>query len=112
MMSRLYKCIFLIACAYVFIFVFPLCTHAKPPRPGPNFVWIAPHTTPDGNVIPGHWKYNGPRVRGKVWIPGHYMPDGSWSQGHWKTLAPPEPGKVWVPGHYGPGGRWIRGHWR
>ena len=59
------------------------CTHARPKRPGPDFVWVAPHKGPGGVIIPGHWKY----------------------------VGPPKPGRVWVPGHYGPGGKWVPGHW-
>ena len=111
-MSKLYKGVLIVACAYVLVFVFPFCTHAKPPKPGPNFVWVKPHTVPDGTSIPGHWKYKGPKTQGKTWVPGHYRPDGSWNPGHWKKLVPPKSGKTWVPGHHGPKGRWIPGHWK
>ena len=65
-------------------FCFIGCVQARPPRPGPNFVWIAPHPGPAGKIIPGHWKYTG--------------------------VAPP-PGRHWVPGHFNPAGRWVPGHW-
>ncbi|HEC68510.1 MAG TPA: hypothetical protein ENI35_06885 [Candidatus Desulfofervidus auxilii] len=110
-MFRRFK-LFLIGCIIILPLVFSSCVHAKPPKPGPNFVWVAPHTTPNGVFIPGHWKYVGPAKKGKVWIPGHYRPNGKWIPGHWKILTPPRAKAVWVPGHYGPGGRWIPGHWR
>ena len=91
----------------------PGCSHARPPKPGPNFVWVPPHTTPDGVFIRGHWKYAGPPVPGKIWVPGHYNAAGEWVPGHWKYReGPPRKGAVWVPGHFGPGGKWIPGHWR
>lgn len=97
----------------VFSVFFISCAHAKPPKPGPNFVWVESHETPDGDVIPGYWKYTGPPVKGKVWVRGHHSADGSWVAGHWKVLTPPpRKGANWVPGHYGPRGRWIPGHWR
>ncbi|HDZ91580.1 MAG: hypothetical protein JRJ09_07175 [Deltaproteobacteria bacterium] len=88
------------------------CTHARPPKPGPDFVWVAPHRTPDGRFIKGHWKHTGTPRPGKVWVPGHYSPDGTWVPGHWKKTPKAKPGGVWVPGHYGPGGRWVPGHWK
>ena len=88
------------------------CAHAKPPKPGPGFVWIKGHQTPAGDAVPGHWKYVGPPVKGKTWVPGHFNDDDVWVEGHWKALAPPKKGAVWVPGHHGPRGRWLPGHWR
>jgi len=86
--------------------------HATPPRPGPNFVWVAPHIAPSGVHVPGHWKYVGPPKPGQAWIPGFYAPNGAWAPGHWKPVGLPRPGAVWTAGHYGPKGRWIPGHWR
>ena len=90
---------------------------ARPPRPGPNFEWVAPRTDEKGATIPGYWKYRGPEKAGKVWIPARRDKYGTRVPGHWKTLQPPsrdkksEKARKWVPGRYGPGGRWIRGHW-
>ncbi len=84
---------------------------SRPPKPGPHFVWIAPHRTAAGIYIPGHWVYKGPGRPGRVWVPGHYGPDGKWIAGHWKKIEVRKRG-VWVPGHYGPRGRWIPGHWK
>ena len=81
-------------------------------RPGPDFVWVAPYTTPGGAFIHGHWKYVGPPRHSKVWISGHYNRYGDWVPGHWKKLRSPQKGAKWVPGYRTPGGRWIPGHWR
>jgi len=88
------------------------CAQARPPKPGPDYVWVAPHKAPNGAMIPGHWKYTGPAKPGKDWVPGHHAPNGKWVPGHWKTVAPMKKGGVWVPGHWGPKGKWIPGHWR
>jgi hypothetical protein len=32
---------------------------ARPPKPGPNFIWVKKYTTPLGITIPAHWKYRG-----------------------------------------------------
>lgn len=108
-----------ITLAYVLlIFVLPLffasTSHCIPTKPGPHFVWIEPHTTVDGTLIRGHWKYTGPSKANKVWVMGHYNSEGEWVLGHWKLLGHPRPhkGAIWVPGHHGPKGRWIPGHWR
>jgi hypothetical protein len=86
---------------------------ARPPKPGPDFVWVPPHTTPGGVLIQGYWRYDGPAQSGRTWVPGHYNRRGVWVPGHWKNLgAAPHPGAVWVPGHRAPDGRWIPGHWR
>lgn len=88
------------------------CAQARPPKPGPNFVWIAPHKNPRGYAVPGHWKYVGPRHPKKVWVPGHRAPNGNWISGHWRNVGKKRPGSKWIPGHFGPGGKWIPGHWR
>ena len=111
-MYRLFKIMIIVACLNCLPFLFSSCTHARPPKPGPNFVWVAPYSLPSGISVPGHWKHIGPAYSGKTWVPGHYTPDGTWRQGHWKKLVSPKPGKIWVPGHHGPLGRWIPGHWR
>jgi hypothetical protein len=92
--------------------VFSASVHAIPPKPGPDFVWVDEHRTPDGTIIEGHWKYIGPNTPGKTWIPGHRERNGEWIPGHWKDIPRPKKGGVWVPGHYGPKGRWIPGHWK
>ena len=88
------------------------CAHARPPKPGPNFVWVAPHHAPGGAMVPGHWKYTGPARPGQGWIPGHRAPNGKWVPGHWKTVPKGKRGGAWVPGHWSPKGKWIPGHWR
>lgn len=60
------------------------CAHTKPPRPGKNFIWVPPRTTPAGEFIPGHWKRTGPVVEGKVWVPARRGPNGRWIPGHWR----------------------------
>lgn len=104
--------LFLIIYTMILAFSFVVYSHAKPPKPGPNFVWVKPHTTPNGILIPGHWKHVGSSQKGKVWVPGHRAPNGKWVSGHWKTITPPRPGAVWIPGDYGPNGDWIPGYWR
>ncbi len=86
--------------------------HSAPPRPGPNFVWVAPHTNESGVYIHGHWKYVGPALSDKVWVQGHYNNNGKWVAGHWKKQASSKQGKSWVPGHRAPDGTWVPGHWR
>lgn len=93
-------------------FVFQSCSHARPPKPGPDFVWIKPHTAPSGVTVPGHWEYAGPDKPGSVWVPGHRAAGGEWVAGHWKSVPSPRPGAKWIPGHQGPRGKWIPGHWR
>jgi len=57
-----------------------------PPRPAPNYIWIA-----------GHWGWR-----------GHWV----WIGGHWQVG---QAGHAWIGGHWerGPKGRyrWIPGHW-
>ena len=97
-------------------FILPLescaVTYPHPVHHGPNFVWVAPRTTPGGVVIPGHWVYRGKPYKNKVWVPGHYNRRGHWIHGHWKTIKRPRHGAVWVPGHWNRRGVWISGHWR
>jgi hypothetical protein len=50
--------------------------YTKPPKPGPNFIWVKPYTLPDGISIPGHWKYTGPPKKGKTRMLGHYKSKG------------------------------------
>ena len=108
------KSILLSVCLYVFLFMpfVSSCAHARPPKPGPNFVWVAPHRTADGMMVEGHWKYKGPERPGNAWVPRHRAPDGKWIPGHWKAVPQSKKNGVWVPGHHGPNGRWIPGHWR
>jgi len=104
-------CFFIILLFSGIVFMTPVC-EARPPKPGHNFVWVPKHYQPDGDYIPGHWKYVGPVIVNKTWIPGHYTCNGAWIEGHW-IIKPNKPYKraVWVSGHYGPRGRWIPGHW-
>ena len=60
------------------------CAHARPPKPGKNFVWVGPVKSPGGKIIPGHWVMKGKPKPGKVWIKGHYNKKGRWIPGHWK----------------------------
>jgi len=110
-MRRLSKML-LIICVLALSFLFASFGYSMPPKPGPNFMWVKPHTTPNGTFIEGHWKHAGPAQKGKVWVSGHYNDAGNWVPGHWKHIHAPRPGAVWAPGHRGPKGRWIRGHWR
>lgn len=60
------------------------CTYARPPKPGPNFVWVHVHTTPEGKIIPAHWKHVGKsHPHGRHWIAGHFNRAGLWVPGHW-----------------------------
>ena len=74
----------LIAILLAFSFLFISCAQARPPKPGPHFVWVPKHIGPNGKVIPGHWKYVGPPLpAGKHWVPGHFNKYGIWVPGHW-----------------------------
>ena len=76
---------FIVGCFCAVIFFTFACGHARPPKPGPNYVWVKAHTRPNGVKVPGHWQYAGPTVvKGKVWVPGHYGPKGRWIPGHWR----------------------------
>ena len=86
--------------------------YAKPPKPGKLFVWVTPRQNATGILIPGHWNYTGPGIRGKTWIKGHSNNDGVWVPGHWLTIAAPGRKAIWVPRHRGTAGRWIPGHWK
>jgi len=88
------------------------CAHARPPKPGPNFVWVDARTLPNGTVIHGHWNHVGTAHPGKVWVPRHKNANGVWVAGHWRNIHAPNKGAKWLPGHFGPKGRWIPGHWR
>ena len=79
---------------------------AKPPKPGPDFVWVKK------GKRPGHWKYTGPPASSKAWVKGHFNNNGKWIPGHWKKGAPPRPGAVWVPAHRTPNGKKVPGHWK
>ena len=59
---------------------------AKPPKPGPNFVWVPAHKNTFGKPVPGHWKHTGPKHKHKVWVEGHHKPNGVWVPGHWQRL--------------------------
>ena len=109
----MFKQLNLLLISYMIIlpFIFASYSQARPPKPGPNFVWVKPHDTSNGTSIPGHWKYVESAKKEKVWVPGHYSPNGKWLSGHWKSLSPSKKGSAWVPGHYGSKGRWVPGHW-
>lgn len=94
-----------------------LTAHAKPPKPGKLFVWVAPRQNAAGIFIHGHWNYTGPGVKGKAWIKGHFNNDGVWVPGYFGKIKrtppnPHHPNKVWIPRHRGPHGRWVPGHWK
>lgn len=107
------KKVFIVGCLLVLPFlILSACYATRPPKPGPDFVWVESHTNPSGDFVPEHWKHVGPPARDKVWVPSHINPDGERVPGHWKNLKHPRPNAVWVPGHYGPKGHWVPGHWR
>ena len=108
----------------------PSATRAAPP----DKVWVAPHTLPNGTVIPGcwretaapgytwiegrvdeegrwipgYWRPQGVPARNKIWVAGYWM-DGVWHSGRWIT---PKVGRAWSQGHYDRHGRFVPGHWR
>lgn len=88
-----------------------ISAQARPPKPGKLFVWVAPHQNTANVLIPGHWKYTGPGVKGKAWIKGHYH-NGTWVSGHWIAIAAPGKDAIWVARHKGTAGYWIPGHWK
>ena len=100
-MSTKSRLVFFVCFAIIPFFFLTAC-YARPPKPGPNFVWVKPHKNPTGVGIPGHWKYTGPARKGMLFCKYEKEP----------KLLSPKPGAVWVPGHHGPRGRWVRGHWR
>lgn len=105
-------CFFTILLFSGLIFMAPLC-EARPSKPGSDFVWVPKHYQPDGDFIPGHWKYTGSVIVDKTWIPGRYNDHRKWIEGRWAvTPDKPCPNAAWVPGHYGPKGKWIPGHWK
>lgn len=66
----------------------------KPPKPGPDYVWVSGHYRWSGGQyawVKGRWVA---MQAGSVWVPGHYQ----WRvEGRWKV-------RVWVPGHWQRGG--------
>ena len=52
-MYKLFKIMVIIACINFLPFLSSSCTHARPPKPGPNFVWVAPYTLPSEISIAG-----------------------------------------------------------
>lgn len=103
---------FFITGVIILLLLFVSYSHAKPPKPGPNCLWVNSQITPEGHSTPGHWKHTQSSEKEKVWVPGHHAPDGKWVPGQWQSLSPSKKGSVWVPGHHSPSGRWIPGHWR
>lgn len=83
-MQKLLNVMIFLGCFTLGLFIFSAYGFEKPPKPGPNFVWVEPVKNKDGTTMPGHWK----------------------------KMVPPRPGAVWLPGHYGRGGKWIPGHWK
>ena len=73
----------LFAVLFAIAFLFS-CVHSRPPKPGTNFVWVAPVKGPGGKIIPGHWVNKGKSKPGKVWVKGHHGPKGRWIPGYWK----------------------------
>lgn len=82
--------LFVIACVTILPLIFSSSCHGRPPKPGPDFMWVKAHPGPDGISMPGHWKYVGPPVEGKVWVPAHRDPRGS---GYQVTGNPSIPSK-------------------
>ena len=83
---------------------------ARPPKPGPNYVWVPAHITKAGHATPGHWRLK--ERAGYLWKKGHYDTAGKWIPGQWKPVGPTPRGKVWVRGHHNRRGKWIRGRWK
>lgn len=59
---------------------------ARPPKPGPHFIWVPKHVNKFGKPVPGYWKHTGPRERNRVWFNGHYDSNGVWVRGAWRAL--------------------------
>ena len=74
----------------------------------PGYVWVEGRTHAEGRWIPGHWRPEGNPARAKVWEAGYWM-DGVWHPGRWMT---PRAGRTYVPAHYNNRGRFMPGHWR
>lgn len=103
----------LLICFMLMFFSFPsLSFGGRPPKPGPNFVWIKGWVTESGVLIKGHWKYKGPPMKARVWVPGHYKKNGKWVPGHYKKIKRKRKNAVWVPGHHSRQGYWVPGHWK
>ena len=83
---------------------------AKPPKPGPNYVWMPAHKTKSGAVVTGYWRVK--TKSGYNWVAGHANVQNVWVPGHWKPAGPAPKGQVWIPGHVGINGTWVDGHWR
>jgi hypothetical protein len=69
----------------VLYYHFLFCVHSRPPKPGPDFVWVKPVKGPKGKIIPGHWVYKVAPKPDKIWVKGHYDHKGRWIPGHWKN---------------------------
>jgi hypothetical protein len=126
-MIKLLKTLFVI-CVLVLPFLFISFSYARPPKPGPHFIWVYPHRAPDGTLIEGHWgpmphppHHGAPPGHGPshpmpgpnfIWVEPYATPHGIFIHGHWRYVGPPQRGKVWVAGHYDSAGYWVRGHWR
>ena len=83
---------------------------ARPPKPGPNYVWVPAHVTNDGYATPGHWRLK--NRAGYLWKKGYYDAAGTWVPSQWKPLGSAPSGKVWIRGHHNRRGKWIRGRWK
>ncbi|MDY7031551.1 MAG: hypothetical protein SVY10_06530 [Thermodesulfobacteriota bacterium] len=57
--------LFLVVVMTILPLFFSSCIHPRPPKPGPNYIWVKPHTKPDGAFVEGHWQYAGPSRRHK-----------------------------------------------
>jgi hypothetical protein len=75
----------------------------------PNQVWVAPHTLPNGTVVPGFWRATA--SPGYVWIEGRSDAQGRWIPGHWRPVGDPARDKAWAAGYWEEGvwhpGRWV-----
>ena len=56
---------------------------ARPPKPGPNHVWVVKHVNKKGVVVKGHWKHKSKVKQHQVWVPEHIRPNGKKVKGHW-----------------------------
>ena len=92
------KSVFIVLFVLISWILLPPVSHARPTKPGPNFVWVAPERQEGDLVKPGYWSYTGPKQAHRVWVEAHYNSQGEWIPGQWvKSRAgnflAPAPGK-------------------
>lgn len=74
-----------------------------------GFVWVAGKKGPNGHFVAGYWK-PAKSIKGKVWVPGYTNAKGVWVDGYWRPEK--KHGYVWVAGHRNVKGNWVKGHWK